>query len=71
MERRYSPRKMQRMVRGYKGLRQYFPMGETELRKRVNAGLFPQPIRLGPRSLAWFESDILAVQERLAERRNK
>lgn len=67
MERRYKSRKLQRMVRGYKGLRQFIPLGETEIRARVKNGTFPKPLVLGSRSIAWLESDLVAEQQRLVD----
>ena len=64
MNDRYE-RKPQKMVRGYRGLREFIPLGETELRKRVADGVFPQPMQLGTRSVAWFLSDVVKMQESL------
>lgn len=62
---RYTSQRLQRFVRGYKNVRQYIPLGETEIRKRVAEGTFPRPIQLGPRAIAWTEDQLIAEQERL------
>lgn len=62
---RYSPRKLQRMIRGYKKVREFIPLGETEIRDRVKKGTFPRPIQLGPRAVAWTEDQLIDEQERL------
>jgi len=41
------------------------PVGRTTFLNRVKNGTYPQPIRLGPRSVAWRVSDIRALIEKL------
>lgn len=41
------------------------PVGRTTFLNRVKDGTYPQPIKLGPRSIAWRTSDILAILEQL------
>ncbi len=41
--------------------------GPTHLRKMVKEGLFPAPIRLSARKLAWREADIIAWVEAKAQ----
>lgn len=59
-------RRARPMIRGYKELRRYVPLGETELRDRVKKGTFPPPMQLGPRAIAWFEDVIAEAQDALA-----
>ncbi len=41
----------------------------TSLWRWVDAGIFPAPCKIGPRSVAWLESEVAAWQaERVAER---
>lgn len=44
-------------------------LSRTSLWRRVAAGDFPQPIRLGTQRLVWLESDVNAWIARLAEAR--
>lgn len=37
----------------------------TTIYRRMKAGTFPQPVRVGKRRVAWRESDIAAWQESL------
>ena len=55
--------KLRRMVRGWKGVRAFLPLGETQLRERVAQGKLAPPIKIGPRAIAWFEEDLIAAQE--------
>lgn len=41
------------------------PISRTTLLNRVRSGEYPQPIKLGPRSVAWRASDILALIAKL------
>lgn len=41
------------------------PIGRTSFLNRVKDGTYPQPIRLGARSVAWRVSDIRALIEKL------
>jgi prophage regulatory protein len=41
----------------------------SQLYKEVQEGAFPKPVKIGPRSVAWLESDIAKWQaERIEER---
>jgi prophage regulatory protein len=41
------------------------PVGRTTFLNRVKDGTYPQPIRLGVRSVAWRVSDIRALIEKI------
>lgn len=42
----------------------------TELYRRIAAGTFPQQVALGPKSVVWVESEVLAwCEARIAESR--
>lgn len=43
------------------------PIGRSSWWAGVKAGRYPQPIKLGPRTTAWRERDIVALIERLEE----
>lgn len=44
----------------------------TELYRRIAAGTFPKQVTLGPKSVVWVESEILAwCDARIAERRGE
>ena len=42
-----------------------FPFSSATLRRKVKAGTFPQPVKLGPRITAWRVEDIRRLIERL------
>ena len=41
------------------------PVGSTTFLNRVKTGEYPQPVKLGPRSVAWRISDITALLEKI------
>lgn len=44
----------------------------TELYRRISAGTFPKQVTLGPKSVVWVESEILAwCDARIAESRGE
>ncbi|MFZ6850073.1 helix-turn-helix transcriptional regulator [Undibacterium sp. RuRC25W] len=43
------------------------PISKSEIYRRVRAGTFPAPIRLGARAVAWLESDIDQYIQKLAQ----
>ena len=43
-------------------------LSRSELYRRVQAGAFPQPIKVGARAVAWIESDIDAWMASCIER---
>lgn len=42
-----------------------FPFSSATLWRKVKAGTFPQPVKLGPRITAWKVEDIRSLIERL------
>jgi len=36
-------------------------LGRSTLYRRIDSGLFPRPIRIGPRTVAWPETEIDAI----------
>jgi prophage regulatory protein len=50
-------------------LRELAGYGETALKEMVAAGVFPKPVRLGPRKLGWLLAEVIRWQEqKIAER---
>lgn len=43
----------------------------SEIYRRIAAGRFPAQVRLGPKSVAWVESEILAWCEGIAAQRGE
>jgi prophage regulatory protein len=41
-------------------------LGRTSLYRRIGAGAFPPPVKLGPRAVGWRESDVDEWIESLA-----
>jgi hypothetical protein len=53
------------MVRGWKAVHDFIPLGETQLRQLVAQGKLAPPINIGPGAIAFYEDDLIAAQERL------
>ena len=47
------------------------PFSRTHLKRLVNAGLFPAPVKLGPATVAWLDEDIHAYGEQIRTERDK
>ena len=44
-------------------------LGRTRIYRLIGEGRFPRPVRLGPQSVAWLQSEVEAwMQERISER---
>lgn len=44
-------------------------LGRTRVYRLIGEGAFPRPVRLGPQSVAWLQSEIESwMQGRIAER---
>lgn len=43
----------------------------SEIYRRIAAGTFPAQVRLGPKSVAWVESEVLAWCDELAAQRGE
>jgi prophage regulatory protein len=46
------------------------PFSRQHLRRLIAAGLFPEPVRLGPGTIAWPEDDLRAYDERIRAERD-
>jgi len=46
-------------------------LSTSEIYRRIDAGTFPKQVRLGPKSVAWIESEVLAWCEELAAQRGE
>lgn len=47
-------------------------LSTSEIYRRIAAGTFPAPIKLGAKSVAWIESEVLAwCEDRIAESRGE
>jgi predicted DNA-binding transcriptional regulator AlpA len=57
-----SERRARRMVRGWKGVYPYIPLGETQLKERIKEGKLKPPTKIGPRAIAWFEDELAEAQ---------
>ncbi|UAW98955.1 AlpA family transcriptional regulator [Halopseudomonas nanhaiensis] len=47
----------------------YTSLSTSEIYRRIAAGTFPAQVTLGPKSVAWVESEILAWCDKLAGQR--
>ena len=44
-------------------------LSRSTIYQHMQAGIFPKPIRLGPKAVGWLESEVLAwIEARTAER---
>lgn len=43
----------------------------SEIYRRIAAGTFPAQVRLGPKSVAWVEAEVLAWCDKLAAQRGE
>jgi len=50
-------------------VREYTSLSTSEIYRRIAAGTFPAQVTLGPKSVAWVESEILAWCDGMAARR--
>ncbi|MHB0765725.1 helix-turn-helix transcriptional regulator [Stutzerimonas sp. NM35] len=50
-------------------VKDYTSLSTSEIYRRIAAGTFPKQIRLGPKSVAWDESEVLAWCDDLAAQR--
>jgi prophage regulatory protein len=47
----------------------YTSLSTSEIYRRIAAGTFPAQVNLGPKSVAWIESEVLAWCDELAAQR--
>lgn len=59
---RSSERRPDRLLR-LREVLQIIPVSRSSWYEGVKAGRYPAPVRLGPRTTAWRESDIRALME--------
>lgn len=57
-----------RLIRLVK-VRDYTSLSTTEIYRRIAAGTFPAQVNLGPKSVAWVESEVLQWCEDLVAQR--
>jgi len=50
-------------------VKDYTSLSTSEIYRRISAGTFPAQVTLGPKSVAWIESEILQWCESLAAQR--
>ena len=50
-------------------VKDYTSLSTSEIYRRIAAGTFPKQITLGPKSVAWIESKVLAWCDDLAAQR--
>ena len=50
-------------------VKDYTSLSTSEIYRRIAAGTFPKQIRLGPKSVVWDESEVLAWCEQMAAQR--
>lgn len=50
-------------------VREYTALSTSEIYRRIAAGSFPKQVALGPKSVAWIESEVLAWCNDLAASR--
>ena len=65
LERRTQTIKTRRFIKLAK-VREYTSLSTSEIYRRIAAGTFPAQVTLGPKSVAWIESEVLAWCDELA-----
>lgn len=50
-------------------VKDYTSLSTSEIYRRIAAGTFPAQVNLGPKSVAWIESEILSWCDSLAAQR--
>ena len=50
-------------------VKDYTSLSTSEIYRRIAAGTFPAQVTLGPKSVAWIESEVLAWCDDLAAQR--
>ncbi|WP_312358554.1 helix-turn-helix transcriptional regulator [Stutzerimonas balearica] len=50
-------------------VKDYTSLSTSEIYRRIAAGTFPAQVTLGPKSVAWIESEVLAWCEQMAAQR--
>jgi prophage regulatory protein len=51
-------------------LRQQVPFSKTEIYRRINAGTFPRPVTIGPRRVAFLETEVREWMEKCIKSRD-
>lgn len=52
-------------------VKDYTSLSTSEIYRRVAAGTFPAQVNLGPKSVAWIESEVVAWCDELASQRER
>lgn len=52
-------------------VKDYTSLSTSEIYRRISAGTFPAQVTLGPKSVAWIESEILQWCDSLAAQRGE
>ncbi|MBA1213929.1 helix-turn-helix transcriptional regulator [Pseudomonas oryzihabitans] len=50
-------------------VKDYTSLSTSEIYRRVAAGTFPAQVNIGPKSVAWIESEVVAWCDELASQR--
>lgn len=50
-------------------VKEYTALSTSEIYRRIAAGTFPAQVTLGPKSVAWVESEIIAWRDELVAQR--
>lgn len=67
--RTYQPRPTPRRFIKLAKVKDYTSLSTSEIYRRIAAGTFPAQVTLGPKSVAWIESEVLAWCDDLAAQR--
>ena len=60
-----------RVIRGWAAITTFSGFGRTQTQEMIKRGDWPAPIKLGPRAVGWWESEVRAAQDRIAARQRK
>ncbi len=64
----HLPRNTSRFIKLAK-VKEYTALSTTEIYRRISKGSFPAQVNLGPKSVAWIESEVLQWCDDLAAQR--
>jgi len=63
----HNPRRFIKLAK----VKDYTSLSTSEIYRRISAGTFPAQVTLGPKSVAWIESEILQWCDSLAAQRGE
>jgi predicted DNA-binding transcriptional regulator AlpA len=63
--------KLQKVIRGWRGLSEVTGLSRTKLQSLVGRGVLPKSLKLSERRVGWLENDLAEWQSKLAATRGE